>query len=218
MIQNFKEFVSNSNIFQIKFTTFGMGMIQSLKNLMKINTEIYLEGIKEQEAEFHKKIKRTGEWQSKGWKERVLWTPSKDIKIRRRIYESTGPGKKRYKILFDKELGLVPNKYVQPCFYPIFFQMLIHTYSYESLMEILDWRFSTSTISNIMKEIDVSLVPKELQRKTPLLIVNVDDIWIKVFKQKKRAMRMALAYTSQNRKGKNGRQILDKKDLNPYKY
>jgi len=161
---------------------------RGLKKLTKIFTEL--------EKEFHKEHVDSSEWHVKGWKTRRLWTPLGDIIIRRRIYErNPKTGKKECKILFDKWVGLIPYLYIQPSFYLMFLKASIKTKSYNALMHIFGFEFSTSTISSIIKKTNVYIKLKKLRDKTPVLILNLDDIFVNQHKRKKNFQRMAIAYT-----------------------
>ena len=162
-----------------------------------------------EEQIFHEKINHH-EWHVKGWKSRLVWTPLGDLKITRRIYEKY-PRKGIQRILFDKHIGLDPFLYIQRSFFPLFISHINNASSYNSLSDIFGQNLSTTTISKIIKEQEVYLKPKNIRDKTPLLFVNLDDIYVKQHKGKKYAYRMAVAYTGSKSTGnKNRKELIDR--------
>ena len=97
--------------------------------------------------------------------------------------------------MFDSELELQPNKYIQECFAPMFLKIITKTRSYESLSDIFGCNISTSGISRLVMKQDIYLKPKKLREKTEILYVNTDDIYVYQNHGKNYYKRMVLAYT-----------------------
>ena len=149
------------------------------------------------EKEFDKSIDRS-KWHVHGWRSREIWTPLGDLKIKRHIYKRNSR-RGETKILFDAEYGLEPHKYVQGVFAPIFLKMITKAKSYESLSEIFNYKLSTSTISRLVINQNIYVIPKKIRDKTDVLYVNVDDIYVKQHHGPKYCKRMVLAYTDRKK-------------------
>ncbi|MCK5867151.1 MAG: UPF0236 family protein [Mycoplasmataceae bacterium] len=149
----FEEFFGSKNYHQI--------VIDIVNFVQNIGHRLLTEVFKWMEEKFHKTVNKKI-WHVHGIRKRLIWSPFGDIFIIRKIYKRATRWKTT-KILFDSELKLQPNKYIQECFAPMFLKMVTKAKSYESISEILGCNISTSGISRLVMEQDVYLKPKKLR-------------------------------------------------------